>query len=217
MLFGLINRRERWGLSARGWLVGLITVVAGGWGLVVTVYPFLAVTERVPAEYLVVEGWIGRPAMEAAAAEFERGGYRWAISTGGPVDGLGHYINDFQTTASVGADVLRAVGVPADRIQMAPARVHGNDRTFTAAVALREWLEEKQIDVRGMNVVTEEAHSRRTRLLYQMAFGESIPVGVISIPSADYDSRRWWESSAGVREVLAESIAYLYAKLIFRP
>ena len=183
----------------------------------VTVYPFLAVTEKVPAEFLVVEGWIGEHAMREAVAEFGTGGYRTLVSTGGPVDGSGGYVNDFQTSASVGADVLRRIGAPADRVVMVPSRVLANDRTYHAALALREWLAAQPSPVTGLNVMTEEAHSRRTRLLYRLALGERVKVGVISVPNPDYDGRRWWRTSPGVREVMAESIAYAYAKFVFRP
>jgi hypothetical protein len=198
-------------------LVLLVGGVLAGWGVMGGIYPFLAVTERVATPYLVVEGWIGEPALKASAREFRDGGYELILSTGGPVEGIGGYVNDFQTTASVGADILKQVGAPPDRVRMVPSRVMARDRTYAAAVALREWFAAEGREVRGINVVTEEAHARRTRLLYQLAFGERVDVGVISIPSADYDGRRWWVSSAGVREVFSEAVAYLYAKCVFRP
>ena len=37
---------------------------------------FLALTHRLPAEVLVVEGWIGREGVRAAVDEFERGSYQ---------------------------------------------------------------------------------------------------------------------------------------------
>lgn len=65
--------------------------------------------------------------------------------------------------------------------------------------------------------MTEDAHGRRTRLLYQKAFGRRVEVGIISVHNPDYDAKRWWQYSEGVREVLGESIAYLYAKFSFIP
>jgi hypothetical protein len=44
-----------------------------------------------------------------------------------------------------------------------------------------------------------------------------VKVGIIAIPTPDYEARRWWRYSEGVRAVLGESIAYLYAKLFFHP
>jgi hypothetical protein len=62
--------------------------------------------------------------------------------------------------------------------------------------------------LQSFNVVTEDAHARRTRLLFQKAFGHGVRVGIISIPNRDYDAKHWWRSSEGVREVIGEAIAY---------
>jgi hypothetical protein len=47
--------------------------------------------------------------------------------------------------------------------------------------------------------------------------GPGVKVGIISEPNPDYDAAHWWRSSAGVREVIDESIAYVYAKFFFWP
>lgn len=180
-------------------------------------HPFLAVTARVNTDVMVVEGWMHKYSFEAAAQEFKTGGYRRVFSTGGPVPGLGHYVNDFQTVACVGADQLKAAGIPEAAVEMTPSRVMTRDRTFGAAVALRNWLRDHGQKVTAINVVTEDAHARRTRLLFQTAFGDGVSVGVISVASPDYDSRRWWCYSEGVREVLGETIAYVYARFMFHP
>jgi hypothetical protein len=49
---------------------------------------FLAWTDRVPADTLVVEGWIGREGIRAAVDEFEHGGYRYIVASGGLTSGL---------------------------------------------------------------------------------------------------------------------------------
>jgi hypothetical protein len=68
-----------------------------------------------------------------------------------------------------------------------------------------------------MNILTEEAHSRRTWLLFQEAFGRNVQVGIISVPNPDYDTNHWWRYSDGVRDVVGEAIAYIYAKFLFWP
>jgi len=65
--------------------------------------------------------------------------------------------------------------------------------------------------------MTEDMHARRTRLLFEEALGKSITVGIIAVPNPDYDARRWWRYSDGVREVIGESIAYIYARFFFYP
>ena len=180
-------------------------------------YPFLAITERVKTDELVVEGWIPFYAIHAAAREFASGSYREVLTTGGPITGMGGYINDYNTSASLGAGRLKAEGVPSAVIQMVPSRVSGRDRTYSAALALRHWLDQQGTEVKAINVVTADTHARRTRLLYQEALGRKVQVGVIAVPNPDYDARRWWRYSEGVKEVITESVAYLYARLFFWP
>jgi uncharacterized SAM-binding protein YcdF (DUF218 family) len=214
---GCFTRRERWGLSARGWLAaGLLALLAAGlWML--NIQSFLAQTRRVDAKVLVVEGWVHEYAARAALAEFQAGHYDKIYTTGGPVVGSGSYRNVFNTSASVGAELLVKVGAPAGLVQMVPSYVNGRDRTYSSALALREYFRTNGLSVKSFNVLTEDAHARRTRMLFQRAFGPDADVGVISVPDPDYDPAHWWRYSEGVREVLGENIAWIYAAFLFHP
>ena len=220
MTFHLFKRRTIWWPTLFGW-IGLVAVaallVAAAGLLLLNVYPFLAVTHRVDAHTLVVEGWVHDYAMRVAAEEFRSGSYEMVYTTGGPVEGVGHYINDYSTAASIGAGRLKAAGVPAEFVQMVPSRVMNRNRTYGSALALRNWLQDHQLPVQGINIMTVDVHARRTRLLFQEAFGDAVAVGIIAIPNPDYDSAHWWRYSEGVRDVLGESIAYVYAKIFFYP
>jgi hypothetical protein len=44
-----------------------------------------------------------------------------------------------------------------------------------------------------------------------------VTVGIIAVSNADYNPKQWWRYSDGVREVIGESIAYIYAKFLFYP
>ena len=214
---GILVRRERWGLSWRGWLLGASTSLVAAYLVFLNVHPFLAVTHRVNTNILVVEGWIHRYGIHAAAEEFKNGPYERIFTTGGPVEGSGGYVNDYQTSASVGADLLRKAGVPDNSLTMVPSHVIGRDRTYSAAIALREWFRDRNMALQNINVLTEDCHARRSRLLYEKAFGKNVSVGIIAVSNPDYDPRHWWRSSEGVREVMGESIAYIYAKIFFYP
>jgi uncharacterized SAM-binding protein YcdF (DUF218 family) len=216
-LWGLLDRKERWSLSWRGWLILASTLLLAAAFLFKNVYPFLTTTHRVDAEFLVVEGWVHEYAIRAAVEEFRRGSYQRVLATGGPVQGSGHYINDYQTAASVGADLLRKNGLPNESLQMVPSRVMDHDRTYGSAIALQNWFREQNMAVSGINVVTEDLHARRTRLLFKEALGKNVAVGVIAVPNPDYDPRHWWRYSDGVRELIGESIAYIYARFFFYP
>jgi hypothetical protein len=216
-LFGLFSRRERWGLSLRGWLCLILATVAGGWFLFLNIQPFLAVTQRENTRILVVEGWAGENTMNAALIEFRAGHYEKIYTTGGPVAGLDANRDNFRTWADRGANLLVKTGLPAGLVQSVPSPLVTRDRTYGSALALREWFHRHHLAVQSLNVLTEDAHARRTRLLFQEAFGRETRVGVISVPDPAYDAKRWWHYSEGVRVVLSESIAYVYAKCLFHP
>ena len=179
------------------------------------IHPFLAVTHRVNTNVLVVEGWIPRYGIRGGAEEFRTGSYQRIFTTGGPVEG--GYTNDYNTSASVGAENLKRFGVPDDLVEMVPSRVTARERTYSSAVALRDWLREHNTPVYSINVLTEDAHARRTRLLFHEAFGKGVTVGIIAVANPDYESTQWWRYSDGVREVIGESIAYVYARFFFYP
>jgi len=83
MLLRFLQRRTIWWPTLLGWIS--LTAFAG---LFLTLWWFrgealLSLTERQPAEVLVVEGWIGLEGVHAAAIEFAQGGYRQVVATGG--------------------------------------------------------------------------------------------------------------------------------------
>lgn len=100
---------------------------------------------------------------------------------------------------------------------MVPSHISGRDRTYSAALALQEFFQTNGSGSVRFNVLTEDVHARRTRLLFQKAFGTSAQVGIIAVPDRDYDPAHWWRYSEGVREILGESIAYVYAAFLFHP
>lgn len=215
--FGTFSHRDRWGLTRRGWLLAALMLTVAGIMIVLTVYPFLAHTERVDSKVLVVEGWVHEYAVRAAVKEFQTGAYEAVVATGGPVEGSGGYTNDFNTSASVGADLLKKNGLPAGVLSMAPSRVMDRDRTYGSAVALKNWIDQHQVNVTGLNIITENVHARRSRLLFQRAFGNKVRLGVIAVQNPDYDPAHWWRYSQGLKDIVSEGCAYLYAKFFFAP
>jgi len=91
------------------------------------------------------------------------------------------------------------------------------DRTYTSAVTLKRWLLQHGVQPTRIHLITDGPHARRSRLLYQKAMGAGVVIGVTSIPSQAYDQRHWWRYSAGVRNVIGEALAYLYARFLFYP
>jgi hypothetical protein len=211
--WGLFNQKPRWSFSLRGWLlfIALFTLL-----LVVTVlrlHPFLAVNKPLPTDILVVEGWIAEHNIQAVAAEFKKGGYKRAYATGGRVNWK--RAADFGGTyAGYCAMRLQRAGLETNSVVAVPSDDHDWQRTFQSALALKNYLQEHHEAPQNLNVITLGPHARRTRLLYQRALGDQVSVGIIALKRDDYDPARWWRSSTGLREVISETAAYLYVRLI---
>jgi DUF218 domain len=216
-LWGILRRKERWGLSWRGWVLVTSVGLVAAYFAFLDIHPFLAVTHRVNTNILVVEGSIHRYAIRGGVEEFKNGSYEHIFTTGGPWNGDGGYTNDYNTSASVGAENLKKFGVPDELVQMVPSRVIARERTYSSAVALRDWFRDRNLAIHSFNVLTEDCHARRTRLLYKEVFGEKVTVGIIAVSNPDYNPKDWWRYSDGVRDVIGESIAYIYARFFFYP
>jgi uncharacterized SAM-binding protein YcdF (DUF218 family) len=215
--WGVLVRKERWGFSWRGWL-GLVVLSLGlGFGLLLNLHAFLAMNQPLPTNVLVVEGWVHDYGVEGAVRAFKTGQYERVFTTGGPVEGYGPTSSLYDTDAYQSARRLRKAGIPEAVVQSVPSLFVGRDRTYNSALALRAWFQEHNLTVSQFNVLTEDCHARRTRLLFQEAFGSAVQVGIIAVPNPDYDANHWWRSSDGVREVIDESVAYVYAKFFFWP
>jgi len=98
-----------------------------------------------------------------------------------------------------------------------PSRETLKDRTYTSALAVKKWLEQNNAAAAKVDVLTLGPHGRRSQLLFERALGDKVSVGIISIADEEYDAKHWWHTSEGVREVISETIAYVYAKVLFWP
>ncbi len=212
----LLHRRMCLVPTWRGWLVFFAVGIALFFGILRGLYPFLAVNDSRPGGVLVVEGWGAEDMMRDVLAEFQREHYDTLFVTGGPIEESSPFA-EYKSFAELGATLLKRVGGDPKSIQPVPAPKVVQDRTYASAVALKTWMREHGVATTTVNLMSGGAHSRRSRLLFQKAFGDSATVGVIASPDREFDPRRWWASSAGFRSVTGEAIAYLYARLLFRP
>lgn len=215
VMLGLLRRRMALRLTRRGWLVSLLAAMVLLAVMVCGTFPFLAVNDPKPGGVLVVEGWMPDYAIAEAVAEFRRNPSEVLIASGGPID-KGAPFSEFGSYAEFGAATAVKLGLDAGKVHAAPAPETRRDRTYTAAVAVREWLRQRGPIPARVNVVSLGPHARRTRLLYQAAFAGIADIGVIPADDRSYDGRRWWTSSSGFRTVTGELIAYGYARLLFR-
>jgi hypothetical protein len=216
VLCGCLRRRQCLVPTLRGWLVlvlGLAAVVViSGRGIP----RFLSVNDPRPGGVLVVEGWAPDYAMEAAIAEFNRNHYDKLFVTGIPLD-QGTPLSEYKTYAELGAAVLLKLGLSTNVVQPVPVAAVRQDRTYAMASGLKRWMDAHGMVQTNINLITIGPHARRSRLLFEKALGKGVTVGVVAIPSPTFDPAHWWRSSAGVRDIIGETLAYAYARLLFSP
>ena len=212
MLLRFLQRRTIWWPTLLGWIS--LTAFAG---LFLTLWWFrgealLSLTERQPAEVLVVEGWIGLEGVHAAAIEFAQGGYRQVVATGGFTHA--RWSDRQWNYAEITEHALSRSGVPRDRIIAASTPDTESQRTYEMATASWRALEARGALPTTINVFTLGAHARRSRLIFAKVFGTKIKVGVISWIPPSYANEPWWQSSERAEDLLKESVGCLYELLL---
>ena len=174
---------------------------------------FLSVDRPLGAPVMVVEGWLPRYAYREAARRFLEGRYGRIIVAGVRDDDYRHPGDG--TPDDFGVADLVSSGVPPTAITSAVAEGASRDRTYHAALAVKNALDLLGTPRPPIDVVTVGPHARRSQLLFGKAMGDASRVGVIGIEDRRFDASQWWRSSEGARTVLGETIAYLYARFVF--
>jgi uncharacterized SAM-binding protein YcdF (DUF218 family) len=216
MKIALIRKHTGWRLTWSGRLLIALIVIGLAIGLTSGLYPFLAPEKGPHQGLMVVEGWIHDFALDEAVALFRNGDYSKIICTGVPIE-TGSYIQDYKSYPEMTAARLRKLGVDPDRIVVTVGEETRKDRTYAAAVALREAFITYNIEETDLHLVTTGPHGRRSRMLFKKALGDDYHIGITCIEEYNFDRGNWYTSSEGVRAVIGELIAYTYAKLFFHP
>ena len=214
--WGLLCRQQCLVPTLRGWLLAALSVAALALIGICEIGPFLTVSDPVPGGVLVVEGWTPDYVMKATVAEFKRNHYAKLFVTGIPV-AQGTLLVGYTNHAYVGVATLLKLGLTTNDVQAVPTHKIQRDRTYNMALSLKKWLREHDLSPTKVNLITAGPHSRRSRLLFEKALGKGVTVGTLAIPDNEYDERRWWKTSEGVRTVIGEALAYGYARVLFHP
>jgi uncharacterized SAM-binding protein YcdF (DUF218 family) len=172
---------------------------------------FLSWTDRVSADILVVEGWIGREGVHSAVEEFYRGGYKYMVTSGGETfDGWGDRPGNY---ARMAANELVRSGFPKEKIIVAASDNVASHRTFESAVAVWRALDDAGLKPAAVDVFTLGAHARRSQLVFEKAGPRFAKVGVIGWLPIDDKSKVWWESSERAKMFLSETFGYSFELL----
>ena len=212
----LFRQRQVWMPTISGWLLLLLIGIVTSILMANNLYAFLAQNQPVGARVLVVEGWLAPEELDQAIAAFNKEKYERIVTTGGPVSGWPG-INRDTDYAKLAADYLAHHGIQSDLIAAVPAPRSAQERTFLSAVMFRESAQRLGIALDAVDIFSSGPHARRTRLLYQMALGQKVRVGILAARPDDFDPEAWWRTSAGVEQMLFQSFGFVWVKCCFWP
>ena len=215
--FALVRKKEKWVTTLFGKLLKLIFLLLILFVFTFRIHPFLAQHKPVAANIMVVEGFIPDYALKESMSIFYEGNYELMIITGKKrMKGsqLDQYANDGlyaqATLVKLGFDSLKIKVIKLENDVK-------KDRTYASAKSVEQWVIQSGRSIDKLNLVSISCHARRSRLIFEKAFGENTEIGIMAIYNISYNPKRWWKSSSGFREVIEETIAWVYARFFFYP
>lgn len=168
------------------------------------------------ARTLVVEGWLGEVQLDTVLATLRQRRYERVVVAGGPFEDWREE-RRFATYAERAADYLRRHGAAEPPVIAAPAPASAQDRSFLSAVVVRDWAEKAGVDLGAIDLYSAGVHARRSGIVYRMALGPAVEVGVLAAPPSEYDPARWWTTSAGAKAVMGEVLSVAWTRCCFWP
>jgi len=213
----LISRRERWGLTWKGWLLLMFLLAAFMAFFTFRIVPFLSAENPNYSKILVLEGYVEDWAYPEIISRIEEIKPEFIITTGTSLD-QGFYLSGVPSTAYLTARSLIKLGIDSSLIHVVPVEPDVLvNRTYNSAITVRKWLEANSPETRSINLVSTAVHARRSHYLFKMAMKPHIQTGNIVIPPRYFNSKNWFRTSRGFRVVLSETIAWFYVRLFFSP
>jgi hypothetical protein len=215
----LIRRRQVWLPTWQGTLLLLAIVAALCAAVVPRLASYLAVDEPAAgrdgqgARTLVVEGWLDAAALDEAVALTKQRRYERIVASGGPIESWPEGLS-WPSYAERAADYLRRHG--AGEVVAVPAPASARDRSFLSAVVVRDWLRRHEGAGDAVDVFSGGVHARRSRLVYRLAFGPAVEIGIFAARPRDYPLERWWTTSEGAKAVLGEIVGLAWTRCCFR-
>ena len=153
----LLRRRTVWWPTWIGWaLIAAAIAIPGVWWSL-SGESFLSLTDRLPAEVLVVEGWIGydgvRPPRRNSSGVVTHTSSRAAER----ILAVGTRI--LQVSREMAERELIRSGVPKDRVIAAPSKFTESGRTYESALAVFHALRARDVRPKALNVFTFGPHA----------------------------------------------------------
>ncbi|MGE0019536.1 MAG: hypothetical protein AB7S72_07710 [Draconibacterium sp.] len=177
---------------------------------------YLSKSNPVNGEFLVLDGQLPDYAIEQAITIFDQNKYKAIVVMGGRLPS-GHYITGKKTMAEITYSTFIALDFDSTKLILIKGQQVLKDRTYTSGLYLKKWFEEQKIQTTKIDILSVGCHAKRSQYLFQKALGNNFEIGVVAIKDKGYNINKWWKTSNGVRSVISEVIALIYATVFFHP
>ncbi len=177
---------------------------------------YLSKSQPLNGEYLVLDGLLPDYAIEQAITIFDQNRYKAIIVMGGQLPS-GHYIAGKKTMAEITYSTFIALGLDSASLILIKGQSVLKDRTYTSGLNLKIWFEAQNIQHTKIDILSVGCHAKRSQYLFKKALGKEFKVGVISVDDKGFNIKKWWKTSNGVRTVISEVVAFIYAYIFFNP
>jgi uncharacterized SAM-binding protein YcdF (DUF218 family) len=211
----LFRRRSLVLPTLLGWALILAVLVLVVGMLFRNMAVFLTVNEPVGADYLVIEAWMDKEELDQGLEYFEANDFKKVVLVGGPISNDFHGID--VNYAERAAAYLLTQDLPESKTAIVGAPYSVQSRTYLNAVMVREWFVQQGISITRLDVFSSGVHTRRSRDLYQQAFGDQVAIGIVASQPINFDPAHWWESSANGKGVAVEFANWVLTQCCFHP
>ncbi|MEZ5198006.1 MAG: hypothetical protein R2764_16950 [Bacteroidales bacterium] len=195
--FAVAKKKEKWVATWFGNLLKITFILLLVIIYVLRIHPFLAQQKPVQARLMVVEGFIPDYALEKSMDIFLKGNYELMIITG-KKRLKGSQLDQYDNDGIYSAETLIKLGFDKNKIQVVALENDiKKDRTYASALAVKKWIKESGLDDNKLDLVSISCHARRSRILFDKAFGNETDIGIIAIPTISYDHKNGINRVAG--------------------
>ncbi len=211
----LIKKQHIWLPTPLGLVIITLVLLSNSVFILKNLAHYLAQQQSIKSPILIVEGWISERALQEAIKHYKTANYKIIITTGGPIKTRNS--TKHKTYADLAAAYLRNNSLNNSNIKSLPTPESAQNRSFLSAVIVRDWLQKQNIKTKQINLYSQGVHARRTKALYQMAFGNQYRIGINAAKTTEYKLDSWWKSSTGAKTVITETIGLAWVKCCFYP
>lgn len=177
---------------------------------------FLSKNDPVNGDYLLLDGQMPDFAIRNAIEIFNESNYKTIITTGGKFPS-GYIVSGKKNMAELTYATFIELGFDSAKIIAIQGGDIPTNRTYNSGLSLKRWFSEHNINNAEIDILAIGCHARRSHILFQKALGDNYNVGIIAIEDKSYDNKKWWKTSKASRNVISETIAFIYARIFFYP